>query len=457
MLEDVLKKWGGVEVTAMEVYRDIFHLGENDIQKEGEAKGAYKSNPLGYYKNENEDKGHYRIMFDDTFEEVLKELQQADFSILNGITYFGRKNTQAHASKMYAMIFDLDGVTDETLGNFLHSCFSEFTIYPLPNYIILSGHGVHLYYVFEEPIPLYPNIKLQLKELKYALIQKMWNRYTTKNWEKVQYQGINQGFRVIGGKTKIEGVLVRAFRLNTHPYCLEQLNQYIPEDKRIDESKLWKESKMTLAEAKKKYPEWYDKRVVQGQRKGTWTCKEDLYRWWIRRIEEGASVGHRYFCIMCLAIYGVKSGVPQEQVEQDAKRLLPFLDNMSDTEPFTENDVMSALDCFDERYITFPIKDIEKLSGIDIPRNKRNGRKQADHVKLMNFIRDEINGNKDWRNMDGRPTAEQTVREWRETHPEGRKADCIRETGLSKPTVYRWWDSEPEQEITQRLGRIYRK
>lgn len=28
---------------------------------------------------------------------------------------------------------------------------------------------------------------------------------------------------------------------------------------------------------------------------------------------------------------------------------------------------------------------------------------------------------------------------YRELFPEGRKADCIRDTGLSKPTVYRWW------------------
>ncbi|MCU7791584.1 hypothetical protein ABQD97_21330 [Enterococcus avium] len=131
MLEDILKKYGGVEVSAMDVYSDIFHLGENEIQRRNEEKGTYKSNPLGYWKNDKDSKGHYRILFDDTFEETLKELQEADFCIMNGLSYFGRKNVQEHASKMYAMIFDLDGVTDETLGNFLHSCFSDFTIYPL--------------------------------------------------------------------------------------------------------------------------------------------------------------------------------------------------------------------------------------------------------------------------------------------------------------------------------------
>lgn len=449
MLEDILKKYGGVEVSAMEVYSDIFHLGENEIQRRNEEKGTYKSNPLGYWKNDKDSKGHYRILFDDTFEETLKELQEADFCIMNGLSYFGRKNVQEHASKMYAMIFDLDGVTDETLGNFLHSCFSDFTIYPLPNYIILSGHGVHLYYVFEYPIPLYPNIKIQLKELKYSLTTKMWNRYTTKNWEKVQYQGINQGFRVIGGKTKIEGVRVRAFSLNTHPYCLEQLNQYVPEEKRIDETKLWKESKLTLAQAKKKYPEWYNKRVVRGEKQGTWTCKEDLYHWWIRKIQEGASVGHRYFCVMCLAIYGVKSGISKKQVEKDAIKLIPFLNGMSDTEPFTESDVKSALECFDERYMTFPIEDISKISGIAIEKNKRNGRKQTLHLKMarsnLAIMNEDIGSS-----LQGRPegtgTKKEIIAEWQKCHPEGKKIDCERELKLSRHTVIKWWNVKGQGE-----------
>lgn len=447
MLEDILKKYGGVEVSAMEVYSDIFHLGENEIQRRNEEKGTYKSNPLGYWKNDKDSKGHYRILFDDTFEETLKELQEADFCIMNGLSYFGRKNVQEHASKMYAMIFDLDGVTDETLGNFLHSCFSDFTIYPLPNYIILSGHGVHLYYVFEYPIPLYPNIKIQLKELKYSLTTKMWNRYTTKHWEKVQYQGINQGFRVIGGKTKIEGVRVRAFSLNTHPYCLEQLNQYVPKDKRIDETKLWKESKLTLAQAKKKYPEWYNKRVVRGEKKGTWTCKEDLYHWWIRKIQEGASVGHRYFCVMCLAIYGVKSGISKKQVEKDAIELIPFLNGMSDTEPFTESDVKSALECFDERYMTFPIEDISKISGIAIEKNKRNGLKQKQHLYLARRRKEDMKAIElPMKAPEGRPDKQSIIKEWQNCHPEGTKAECNRDTKIDPKTIRKWWDVKGQGE-----------
>lgn len=63
-----------------------------------------------------------------------------------------------------------------------------------------------------------------------------------------------------------------------------------------------------------------------------------------------------------------------------------------------------------------------------------------------------------WRNGNGRPkgsgTAEQTVLEWRQQHPDGRKVDCIRETGLSKPTVYRWWDSGESLTLSDQNGII---
>ena len=436
MLEDILIKWGGVEVSAMEVYTDIFNLGYNEIQCDGEEAGLYKANPIGYWKNGTA-KGHYRIMFDDTFEETLKELQEADFSILNGITYFGRKNVQEHASKMYCMIFDLDGVTDKTLNAFMSGAFVG-NVYPIPNYIALSGHGVHLYYIFEYPIPLYPNIKMQLKAFKYAVIEKVWNTYTSKD-KKKQFQGINQGFRVIGGKTKIEGVRVRAFRINEHPFTLEQLNQYIPKESRVDESKLYKESKMSLAEAKKKFPRWYEDKVVNKQPRRYWTCKRDLYEWWIEKIKEGATFHHRYFSVMCLAIYGVKCGIPFEEVKELALSddFISFLNNINPDEPFTENDCLSALECYDTRYCTFPIDDIIKISGIDIEKNKRNGRKQDLHLRIARSNKEILKEAGEMR-AEGRPPKEQLVIKYLMEHPNDNVSSVANALGVSRTTVYKY-------------------
>ena len=440
MLEDVLTIWKAPEVSAEEVYSRIFSIGSGRIQKNEEESRNRKANPLGYYKNRNMKKGHYRIFFEDTFAETLHELQEADFAIVNGITYFGRKNLQAAASQMHALIFDLDGVTNRTLNNFLSGAIVA-DAYPVPNYIALSGHGVHLYYLFETPVPLYPNIKIQLKALKYALTDKMWNPLTSKD-DKKQFQGINQGFRPIGGKTKIDGVRVRAFEVNKELFTLEKLGEYVLEEYRVDSSQLYKESKLSLEDAKKLYPEWYHKRIEENDRsRGRWTTKRDLYDWWKRQIKAGASFHHRYFNIMCLAIYAVKAGIEEEELRRDAFDLIPFMNGIAPDAPFTVEDVESALECFDERYVTFPIDDITRLSGIPIQKNKRNGRKQSVHLmgaRAIQEINDRVSGT-NWRNGNGRKSKEAFVVDWQMQHPEGRKADCIRETGIDRKTVSKYW------------------
>lgn len=447
MLSDVLLSWKAVEVTAMEFYTDIFKLGEGFIQKENEEKGLYKANPIGYWKNSGEDHGHFRILFEDTFEEILKQLQDADFALLNCISYFGRRRDQEHASKMFAMVFDLDGVTDETLNNFLSGAVIA-KVYPVPNYIVLSGHNVHLYYNFENPISLFPNIKLQLKELKYALTNKLWNPLTS-NLESVQKQGIFQPFRVVGGKTKSDAseTVVRAFRLSQHPWSLDKLCDFVPDSFRVDEKQVFKESKYTLAEAKKLFPEWYEKVIVnKDTTQKKWDIKGKvhggdpyaLYHWWMRMIKEGAVYTHRYFCVMALAIYAAKNDVPYDILEKDAYDLIPLLNAIEPGHPFTESDVISALECYDARYCTFPRDDIKHLTAIEIPVNKRNHRPQAIHMKYMTNqkkfkveIGECTNG--------GRPSKEIIVKEWCKENPKGTKYECFKQTGLDPKTIRKWW------------------
>ena len=444
MLEDVLRDFGAEEVSAMHVYRDIFWLGEGLIQSSGEYDDL-KANPIGYFWKRGQEHGHFRILLDDTFEETLKEMQEADFAILNGLTYFGGKNEQEHASKMYAMIFDMDGVTDTTLYRFLYGAFNcekiGYNLYPIPNYVILSGHGIHLYYLFEKPIPLYPNIKVQLKAFKYALTESIWNVYTSE--VKRQYQGINQGFRVIGGKTKIDGVRVRAFHLSNHPFTLSELGKFI-DDKEllVDETKLFRESTMTLEEAKKAYPEWYQDKIINKQPRRHWEIKPALYEWWKKQIytHPDDRFGHRYFSIMCLAIYGAKCNIPYEQVKADALKLVPFLDAIVPGNEFTEDDALSALECYDKKFCTFPRDDMEKISGIRIKANKRNYRTQELHLRIARNTRDILHP-EGWREGNGRKPKAELVRAWRVEHPDGTKADCNRQTGIDPKTIRKWWDS----------------
>ena len=47
---------------------------------------------------------------------------------------------------------------------------------------------------------------------------------------------------------------------------------------------------------------------------------------------------------------------------------------------------------------------------------------------------------RDWRDGSGRKSKKDVVKTWRLTHPDGRKIDCQRETGLSRPTVLKHWE-----------------
>lgn len=126
---------------------------------------------------------HRKILFEDTFKQTLEEFSDMS-GIVSGCTYWGRVNSAERQSKLYALIFDLDSVEPENVVNFFSG--ARFGLYPYPNYVVESGHGLHLYYLLEEPVDLYPNIKTQLKELKYRPTKILWNRYTSSE-DKIQF------------------------------------------------------------------------------------------------------------------------------------------------------------------------------------------------------------------------------------------------------------------------------
>ena len=145
----------------------------------------------------------------------------------------------------------------------------------------------------------------------------------TSLYDKPQLQSLFQGFRMVGGVTK-SGDRTKAF-LTGKVVSIEQLNYYCL-DNRNQVKEFTYKSDLTLKEAAEKYPQWFEKRIINKQPKGSWTCKKDLYNWWLKKIKVEATENHRYFAIMCLAIYAKKSGVSYERLEQDAFSLLERFD-----------------------------------------------------------------------------------------------------------------------------------
>ena len=144
-----------------------------------------------------------------------------------------------------------------------------------------------------------------------------------------------------------------------------------------------------------------------------------------------------------LAVYARKSGIEQDELENDAFNLMEVLDALpaSEDNPFTEKDVIDALQAYDDRYMTYPINSISYLTDIRIEKNKRNYRKQEVHLKRARLVQSFDYPDGEWRNKEGRPSKEQIVKEYRKNNPNAKKSQCIKDTGLSKMTVYKWWDN----------------
>lgn len=432
-------------VEPYEFYREIFPEGSF------ERKGRYedeKGNGIAVtisqpgrgiaLEIEQEGKAKRYTITDDL--DTLRELQDTDFTIISPISYFGKRRCGKNARYLYALVFDLDGVDMPRLRDTLHQMDKE--IIPKATFVVNSGTGLHLYYALKEPVPMYPQNQKYLKELKYALTRQIWNKFTS-TIKEPQMQGIMQGFRVIGSGTKLgRDYPVRAYRLG-EPVELDELIEFVPdsngEQQRI--KGIMQKSGMSLEEAKKKYPDWYERRVVRKEKRGRWVVKRDLYDWWLHRIRDEIKVGHRFYGIMTLAIYAKKCGIDEDELRQDAFSLLRPYDDMSieSINRFTEDDVICALEMFNEDYVTFPRDDIAKLSGLSMPVNKRNGRKQALHIQYMNMNRQFKVASGECTN-GGRPSAEQIVREYQEQHPAATKTEIKNATGLSYPTIRKYYE-----------------
>ena len=455
------------EVTASEFYQSIFPF--DTMERKYDPFRRF-SNPIFTYRtaeySEKEQKKvaffHNEVVYSDHFEESLALTQKNDLALCSCCSYSGRRKLAKNAFRCHGFIIDLDGVGLRQLQNFF-GWVEQLEKIPRPTYVVNSGNGVHIYYIFENPVPLYPNVTQHLQNLKHGLTDWVWNKETsTYPIKERQHQGIYQAFRMVGSCTKLahdykapERYLVRAFRTGP-PVTIEYLNRFVSEEFKCPEnpdysSWEWVDGEhYSLAECQLRYPDWYQRRIIDKEPPNQWHCNRALYDWWYRTIQNLDNVkdGNRYHCISMLYVYAQKCMLAKELVDADAMNLLDEYNGLTMREgnDFTVQDIKDAAKFYNSKFARMTKKEIERRTGIRMPDGaKRNGRKQISHLERARAVQDIDYPDGSWRNKDGRPSKQMIVQEWREKHPRGRKVDCIKETGLSKPTVYRWWDAKDNE------------
>ena len=436
------------------------------------------------------------------------------------LVYVGNRRPGKNARAFFAFVFDIDDVYTEGLG-FLYQAVRDGRA-PRPSMVVSSGSGVHLYYLLEEPLALNSYSGPMLHYLKLALTTRLWGLCSSSS--DIQYQGIFQGYRVPGTKPKSDYGLSENVRGYVDAagdipyYTCADLNRFLGGNKAtggdpplgarqvsILDSMVYEpgKEKVPLEKAKELWPEWYSRRKVkvdigsavnrireqaEAPEPGgpvPWKVNSALYDWWLSVLRETVAnkvkVGFRYHCILTLAVFAVKCGVPFRKLEKDAYSLYEFMESLT-VDPanhFRRRDISEALTVYHNgRAQLYTRSTLSRLTGIDMPANKRNHRKQALHLQIARqtqTILREHDGT-DWRKGNGAHSKQDIVFWWRQENPlydaDGIRIDgnhdksrCARECTyvgrrnlppengkkkwervekhLSRMTVDKWWNALP--------------
>lgn len=372
-----------------------YNYGEsyNDDNKE------YVYNNIAIEINKQKDKrNHNWIITKDL--SALDSIIGKDFVITGPVTYVGRNRNGNNARFLYAFTIDLDYMMENEIRDLLYQNSKEHN--PAPNIIVNSGNGCHLYYILKQPVPLFKENMEILDKLKEGLTSRVWNEFTSCD-KTIQFQNVLQGYRIPGTKTKL-GTDVSAFvNIKSSYFDLFQLNSFLYESQRLDEKDLkniYYSLNSTYAERKEKrlkeiaekWPEWYNRVIVNGEKSTYSVVKKDLYNWWLRKCKEGKEikVGHRYYCALALVSFATKCNVPYEEVKADLYSCLDLFDEKTfqDENHFLPEDIEDALKLYGNPIAhRFKREYISKQTSIEIKKNKRNGRTRENHLLLLNQMR----------------------------------------------------------------------
>ena len=140
------------EISEVNFYRDIFPVGSFE-QKGIYEKGKYNGIAVAIEKGGKQAK---RMTVTDDLNAINDMVQTDAFCIMSPISYAGKSRHAENARYMYALTIDLDGIYTMQQWQFFirqiergHEMLSFVWGLPKPTYLVSSGTGLHIYYVFE--------------------------------------------------------------------------------------------------------------------------------------------------------------------------------------------------------------------------------------------------------------------------------------------------------------------
>lgn len=349
--------------------------------------------------------------------------------LMGGCTYFKEYVSKQTARDIHAFIIDMDNVYSGILLRAFQNDWATATGTPLPmpTYIVNSGIGLHLYFVLDEPLPHFKRNAENIDKLYRELAEQ---QTTKRNYLRRQVQWFGQDFRMAGGCGK-DMWLNKAYRVG-NKWGADELAAACGLDIHFSKrGENWKSNVNGEVRKSKGKPR---------QKRQGWHTNRAFYDSALRQCHEKSVEGWRYTSMCALVVIAWKCNVSYDEVEDDLYSLLPEF-NKNAQRRVRDSEVRSALKMYNDKAMLTQRERLEDWQGWkyepEITRRKKP-LKQKQHLILA---RNQLAMMKEMGiASQGRKSKKVEVMEWRNEHPLGRKSDCMRETGLSKATVYKWWN-----------------
>lgn len=164
-------------------------------------------------------------------------------------------------------------------------------------------------------------------------------------------------------------------------------------------------------------------------------------------MRDNTEPGYRFSSMKALAViaYKEKKYITKDRFVDDLNDLAKYWESFNwEGDAFNYKNVEAIIRFYDklEHYNDIKSETLEDWLGYEFKKvgEKRNGRKQKEHLARIRKLRDFDYPDGSWINKKGPPQKRIIVLDYLKNHPEARKVDVIRETGLTKPTVYKYYD-----------------
>lgn len=457
---DILASFGE-EVSGATFYQDyLFHQLYND-----QLYYDYKI-LLTEYDAEKGSKVH-KIDVDD-----IEGYLHLDDVALSPCLFYSNWRRKSLLNYVSAFVLDVDKLRPQNLQRFF--MLFEKNRLLTPTFIANSGSGVHFYYVLDRMLRV-DSLENEANNLiAEEIYKKLYDEVIKKEkWKDAQRHWLGQDYRVVNSKTKFQQTS-QIFKVG-EVFTIEQLMKYFGIKERYDKkiatkpmikyaTSIAKDLGLALPDFASQYETSnfirdnkdaaYEvreqrrrqrqaketKKKKNGQRKsGTWYKNTLFY------MRDNTEAGYRFSSMRALAAIAHLESVPRDIFIRDIEELAMFWKNSDwHGDDFNARNVEAIIRYFDNAGNYKPSADkLEEWLGYSFKRIgiKRNGLSQKDHLEEARAIRDirMRRQGKKWDENNGRKPKQEIVQQWQQEHPEGKKADCHRDTGLDPKTIRKWW------------------